>query len=107
MTTLLRDSGYRITQSTLGALPLGDHTVANQRRVLELAAGGEGPLIEVAGVTHYLVLGLSCRRIRDSADDVPTPDDVLALLQRACISTTTRLEALDGSAAATRFPCLW
>jgi hypothetical protein len=58
-------------------------------------------LIEVAGVTHYLVLGLSCRRIRDPAAHIPTPDDVLALLHRACTSTTTRLEALDGSAGAT------
>jgi hypothetical protein len=104
MTALLRDSGYRIIQLTLGALPLGDHTVANQRRVLELAASGEGPLIEVAGVTHYLVLGLSCRRIRDPADHVPTPDDVLLLLHRACTSATTRLEALDGSAAAGTLP---
>lgn len=104
MTTLLRDSGYRITRLTLGALPLGDHTVANRQRVQELAASGEAPLIEVAGVTHYIVLGLSCRRIRDPADDVPTPDDVLALLHRACTSTTTRLEALDSSAAATRLP---
>lgn len=104
MTALLRDSGYRIAKLTLGALPLSEHTVANQQRVLDLAASGEGPLIEIAGVTHYLVLGLSCRRIRDPADHVPTPDDVLALLHRVCTSTTTRLEALDGSAVAAILP---
>jgi release factor glutamine methyltransferase len=99
-TALLRDAGYRIARLTLAALPLGEHTVTHRRRVMELAAGGEGPLIEVAGVIHYLVVGLSCRRILDSVDHVPTPDDVLALLHRACASTTTRLEGLDKPGAA-------
>ncbi len=104
MTALLLDSGYRIAQLTLGVLPLGEHTVANRRLVRQLADRGDGPLIEVAGVTHYLVLGLSCRRIRGPAEYVVTPDEILALLQRACASTTNRLEALDDFATATTLP---
>ncbi|TDV51886.1 methyltransferase family protein [Actinophytocola oryzae] len=98
MIALLLDFGYRVTHLTLGALPLGEHTAANRGRVAELAATGEGPLIELAGVTHYLVAGLSCQRVRDPADHVPTPDDILALLRLACTATTPCLETLDGTA---------
>lgn len=101
---LLCASGYRIAGVTLGALPLGDHTVQNLQRVTELAASGEGPLLDVHGVTHYLVMGLSCRRIRGSAEPGPTAEDVLALLHLACTSTTTRLEALDNASLAGMVP---
>lgn len=103
-TQLLRASGYRIAGVTLGALPLGEYTAQNRQRVAALAASGKGPLLEVRGVVHYLVVGFSCRRIQSAADRMPGPDDVLAMLRRACESDTTELEALDDSPVAGLMP---
>lgn len=101
-TSLLCESGYKITSVTLSALRLGDYTVRNMERVLSLEARGEGPLLRTAdGIVYYLIVGLSCRRLADTTGGAsnPTlrPDDVLTLLQLACTSRTPALEALDTS----------
>jgi release factor glutamine methyltransferase len=97
---LLRESGYEISSITLSALRLGDYTLKNMERVLRLEARGEGPLLRAEdGIVYYLIVGLSCRRIANSADGASNPalvpDELLALLHLACKSRTLALEALD------------
>lgn len=100
--SLLDGLGYQISSVTLSALRLGDFTVRNMDRVLELEMEGEGPLLRTGdGVIQYLVVGLSCRRIQRTAgagrERGVTPDELLALLHRACQSQTPRLETLSAS----------
>jgi release factor glutamine methyltransferase len=107
--SFLGELGYRISGVTLSALRLGDYTLKNMDRVLDLEAGGEGPLLRVDnGVIYYLVVGLSCRRVQHTARAEPgtrlTPDELLALLHLACESRTLRLEALGTSSAAWQVP---
>jgi release factor glutamine methyltransferase len=97
---LLRESGYVISSVTLSALQLGDYTVQNMERVLDLEARGEGPLLRLeGGIVYYLVVALSCRRIQTTtgARGLPTlaPNELLRLLQLACTSRTVALDALD------------
>lgn len=102
--SLLHESGYVISSITVSALRLGDYTLKNMAKVLELEARGEGPLLRAEdGIIYYLIVGLSCRRIADTARGVlsPTlsPDELLELLHLACKSRTSSLEALDASLA--------
>ncbi len=103
---LLAACGYRIAGLTLAALRLGDYTVQHMDRVLALEAAGEGPLLRTDdGAVSYLCVGLSCRR--DAADDADgglSPDGLLRLLDHACRSRTTHLEALDRATAACPVP---
>ncbi len=92
---LLAADGYAISAVTLSALRLGQHTVHNAARVLELEASGEGPLLRTAdGVVHYVVMALSCRRAGAGATG-PAPAELLELMRRACRSPSVALDALD------------
>ncbi len=98
--SLLHEFDYGILSVTLSALRLGEYTLNNAKRVVELEAGGEGPLLRVNdGFVYYLIVGLSCRRTRDTVGGAsnPTlaPEELPALLQVACTSRTLALEALD------------
>ncbi len=98
---LLRGSGYGVSSVTLSALRLGDYTLKNLEKVLELEGGGAGPLLRTAdGTVYYLVVGLSCRRISDptgGSNPVLPPEELLVLLRLACTSRTPALEAFDTS----------
>lgn len=100
--SLLHEAGYKISNITLSALQLGDYTLRNMERVLELEAEGQGPLLRVDdGTIYYLIMGLACRRIHGTtggAEKPPlAPEELLALLHLACTSRTPTLEALDTS----------
>jgi release factor glutamine methyltransferase len=100
--SLLAESGYRISSVTLSALRLGDYTLKNIERVLELEAEGAGPLLRAeGGVIHYLIVGLSCRRVQETARVAPkpsmAPEELPALLHLACKSRSLMLEALGPS----------
>jgi hypothetical protein len=99
-TALLAECGYGISNITLSALRLGEYTVRHIDRVLDLERGGEGPLLRTDdGVVHYIVVGLSCRRLTDTgtsgAAGSVSPDALLQLLRLACRSSTVALELLD------------
>ncbi len=95
--SLLAGCGYEIASITLSALRLGEYTLRNPQRVLDLEGRGEGPLLRTDdGPVHYIVVGLSCRRLAvPGGAGAVSPDDLLALLRLACRSTTVALEALD------------
>jgi release factor glutamine methyltransferase len=95
--TLLGEAGFGITSLTLSALRLGDYTVRNMERVLELEAAGEGPLLrEDDGTVSYIVVGLSCRRLAEVRSGGPlAPDALLELVRLACTSSRATLQALD------------
>jgi hypothetical protein len=97
---LLRECGYRISSVTLSALALGAYTVQNMERVAELERRGQGPLLRTPdGIVHYLVLGLSCRRVTEASPSDLAPEQLLDLLHLACRSPTVALEALDRAAS--------
>jgi hypothetical protein len=97
---LLAECGFGISNITLSALRLGEYTVRHVDRVLDLERRGEGPLLRTDdGVVHYIVVGLSCRRLTDTgssgASGSLSPDALLDLLRLACRSSTVELELLD------------
>jgi hypothetical protein len=98
--SILRRFCYGISSVTLSALRLGDYTLKNMERILELETKGESQLLRMDnGLVYYLVVGLSCRYIQGTTGGAsnPTlePEDLLALLRLACKSGTLTLEALD------------
>ncbi len=96
---LLAESGFGISGITLSALRLGDYTLRHSERVLDLERRGEAPLLRTGdGAVHYIIVGLSCRRVATTGHGGRriAPDDLLALLRLACGSATVALEALDG-----------
>jgi SAM-dependent methyltransferase len=95
--SLLAECGYAISSVTLNALRLGEYTLQHGDLVLDLEKRGEGPLLRTGdGAVHYIVVGLSCRRLADPGDTGPvSPDALLELLRLACQSRTVALETLD------------
>ncbi|MGH3882029.1 MAG: hypothetical protein ACRDRC_01320 [Pseudonocardiaceae bacterium] len=78
--------------------------------MLNLEARGEGTLLRADdGIVYYLIVGLSCRRLADTAgvasnNRVQVLDDLPALLHLACESRTPALEALDTSPSTSPVP---
>ena len=91
---LIAGAGYSIRKITLAALPLGEFTKANPERIMDLERAHEATLWRPAGSdqTGYLIVGLAC--VHDAAQSAFSPEELMALLSRACSSRTKSLEAL-------------
>lgn len=95
---LLAEHGYDTAAVTLTALRLGQHTVKNAARILELEARGEASLLRTDdGAVHYVVVALSCRRAATATPRGPAPDELVELIRRACLSRSTDLDALPAT----------